>query len=136
MKFLKDLLNWLVPFNGGYALCCLLLILNGVERPFVVNLLLYIFFNLVMVLFILFLILALVASFKKPNEKAKDKIITTNFSKTFKDSEVTISKYAKYDEYGDRDYMVYEVKYKNGYKEFVSREVYNMLEELYENTNK
>lgn len=136
MKFLKDLLNWMISFNGGFALCCILLTLNGVEKPFVVDLLLCIFFGLVIVLFILFLIFSLVASFKKNSEKVEDKIILANFSKTFKGSGVTLSKYAKYDEYGERDYMVYEVRYKNGYKEFVSREVYNMLEELYENTNK
>lgn len=43
--------------------------------------------------------------------------------------EYELNSYARYDE--DRgDYMVYEVKYANGYKEYVSRNVFRHLKTL------
>lgn len=41
-----------------------------------------------------------------------------------------LNSYSQYDELGDRDYMVYEVKYKYGHKEYVSRDVFRNLKAL------
>lgn len=41
-----------------------------------------------------------------------------------------LSSYARYDEACDRDYMVYEASYSNGFKDYVSREVFRHLKAL------
>lgn len=38
-----------------------------------------------------------------------------------------LNSYSLYDELGDRDYMVYEVKYDDGHKEYVSRDVFRNI---------
>ena len=47
-----------------------------------------------------------------------------------KDYGITLSSYALYDEQANRDYMVYEVKYADGHKEYVSRKLFNILNDL------
>ena len=41
-----------------------------------------------------------------------------------------LNSYSQYDELGDRDYMVYEVKYDDGHKEYVSRDIFRNLKAL------
>lgn len=41
-----------------------------------------------------------------------------------------LNSYSKYDELGDRDYMVYEVEYDDGYKDYVSRDNFRKLKAL------
>lgn len=41
-----------------------------------------------------------------------------------------LNSYSLYDELGDRDYMVYEVKYDDGHKEYVSRDMFRNLKAL------
>ena len=43
---------------------------------------------------------------------------------------ITLTSYSQHDEFNDRDYMVYEVKYSNGFKEYVSREIFMFLKEI------
>lgn len=41
-----------------------------------------------------------------------------------------LNSYSRYDELGDRDYMVYEVEYDDGHKEYVSRDMFRNLKAL------
>ena len=41
-----------------------------------------------------------------------------------------LNSYSQHDELGDRDYMIYEVKYDDGHKEYVSRDVFRNLKAL------
>lgn len=41
-----------------------------------------------------------------------------------------LNSYSQHDELGDRDYMVYEVEYSDGHKEYVSRDVFRHLKAL------
>ena len=41
-----------------------------------------------------------------------------------------LNSYSQHDELGDRDYMLYEVKYDDGHKEYVSRDIFRNLKAL------
>ena len=41
-----------------------------------------------------------------------------------------LNSYSQYDELGDRDYMIYEVEYDDGHKEYVSRDMFRNLKAL------
>ena len=137
IKFLNALRkfnNWFTIFNCGYNLSCIIVLSNNLELPPISDLLTKIFLFSILGLWALYLLLAIVFVFGiKPLKDTTSKSVDSP-SKTFKfnGNDITISKYPKYDEYSDSDYMVYEVTYSNGTKGFVSKEIYEMLEELYE----
>lgn len=50
-----------------------------------------------------------------------------------KDYGIKLLTYSLYDEQSDRDYVVYEITYADGHKEYVSRELFNILNDFLNN---